>query len=611
MDDHATEIQEFVRDQLLENDTLTLDGHSHYLISNHIDYFVSQSRGNERLQEVSLYLYTLNSRDDGEFWDKVGQAVGNLQALERLIYVTPEYGYHVADADDEVVVPIPDSEIIARILSHVRQKITLEVTSHDSVWHAEESRSFARAIHGHPTITCFEDGGMFPYEASDALYSALATLPALESINLSNRGLRRTRPAFSVVFESLTELLRVPSLRSVCFDDFYFTGALCRATANALMEGTTVTKLKFAKCAFFSYESPAIFANGLSRNTSVTCINVVTPLDQTLFEALAAALPSNSTLQNLNLGLGSTPQRISLGLFFDTLFSPGLSFDTLFSPVISALRQNLGLKNLIVELPYSMHESLCTAMQNGLGMNKTIESLELNRVTLCDDNAELWCKALSFLRTNKALKSLVVDVHHSVTESCLSAFRFDIATMLEENASLESLSIRCYNAIKAEDYVVLITALQHNSTLKTLQFCHHGILIGDKERLQLIDDEDKQMAALLKKNYALESLPDIDLEIEAKDVGAILRLNAAGRRYLIEDGSSVSKGVKVLSMVSGDINSVFLHLLENPRLCDRSAVEAASDSTDNGGSTSPVNHIGKREHDRAQMEGKESRRRLT
>jgi hypothetical protein len=109
-------------------------------------------------------------------------------------------------------------------------------------------------------------------------------------------------------------------------------------------------------------------------------------------------------------------------------------------------------------------------------------------------------------------------------------------------------------------------------------------------------DEDKQMAALLQKNYAMESLPAIDLKNEAGDVGAILRLNEAGRRYLIEDGTSISKGVEVLSDVSNAINCVFLHPLENPTLCDRSAVEAAasdSGSTDSGGSTSPVNPIEK------------------
>jgi hypothetical protein len=94
-----------------------------------------------------------------------------------------------------------------------------------------------------------------------------------------------------------------------------------------------------------------------------------------------------------------------------------------------------------------------------------------------------------------------------------------------------------------------------------------------------------------------------------------LRLNEAGRRYLIEDRSSISKGVKVLIAVSEEINCVFLHLLENPRLCDRSAVEVAtsdsdSDSANIDGSTSPVNPIGKREHGRAPNEGKKSRRRL-
>jgi hypothetical protein len=55
-----------------------------------------------------------------------------------------------------------------------------------------------------------------------------------------------------------------------------------------------------------------------------------------------------------------------------------------------------------------------------------------------------------------------------------------------------------------------------------------------------------------------------------------LRLNEAGRHYLVMDGSSISKGVDVLSVVSDDVNCVFLHLLENPRLCDRGAVETTS-----------------------------------
>jgi hypothetical protein len=304
------------------------------------------------------------------------------------------------------------------------------------------------------------------------------------------------------------------------------------------------------------------------------------------------ALPLNSTLKELFLQVCRS----------DTAYVD-------WSPIFLALGQNTELKTLSVDLHFSMDETLCAAMQNGLGMNKTLESLELNRFPLCVDNADLMCRAFSFLRANKALKSLVVEVKESTMESSVSTFRTGIAAMLQENTSLVSLSIQCWNLIKikAEEYLVFVTALKQNKTLKTL--------IADryKGRITLTDDEDKELAILLQKNYAMESLPDICMENRLGDVGAILQLNKAGRRYLIEDGSSISKGVKLLSAISNEIDCVFLHLLENPRLCDRSAVEAASDSNDkNGGSTSLENHtIGKREYGQAQTEGKESRRRLT
>jgi hypothetical protein len=238
------------------------------------------------------------------------------------------------------------------------------------------------------------------------------------------------------------------------------------------------------------------------------------------------------------------------------------------SPVFSALGKNTGLKSLKINYFGSMDESLCTAIKDGLGMNETLESLELNSVHLTDDNVALWYGAFSFLRVNKALKSLLVNVQRGVEKSCLSAFRIKIAAMLHDNTSLERLIFENeFGRIEAEkECLALVTALRHNTTLKSLIFRGHSTI-------RLIADEDKQIASLLKKNYALEKLPDIDLENEAGDVGVILRLNGAGRRYLIEDGSSISKGVEVLSKVNHGIYSVFFHLLENPRLCDRRAVE--------------------------------------
>jgi hypothetical protein len=80
-----------------------------------------------------------------------------------------------------------------------------------------------------------------------------------------------------------------------------------------------------------------------------------------------------------------------------------------------------------------------------------------------------------------------------------------------------------------------------------------------------------QLVSILRKNYGLQRL--VLPWANDRTIKAILRLNKAGRRYLIEDGSSISKGVEVLSVVNKGINCVFMHLLENPGLCNRRAVD--------------------------------------
>jgi hypothetical protein len=534
---------------LLGGSSLELDYDSIPWILKHLDCFFVQARYNESVDEVHYYGYS-GDYQGNEVWDKLGQAIGNLHVLKKL-YISIEY-----DEDEDV--NTCDWEILARVLSHVRQKIGVNINDM-LVWDVEQSRLFARAIHGHPTITRFEDGDYLPYASLDTLYSALATLPALESISLCGWN-ELTSPEDESALahpESLTKLLRVSTLRSVSFNYFVFTPAICQAIANAFMEGTAITDLEFQECSFFAEGSSALMAHGLSTNTSVSHVQVM----------------------NYN------------------------NADHDLSPLFLALRKNTGLKTLQLDMHGLMNESLCTAMNDGLGINTALENLELGHVHLTSDNYDLWCNALSFLLSNKSLTGLVVDLETDVIESRVAAFRCDAVAMLQENASLGHLSILSFYALKAEEYIALITTLQQNTTLKTLRlhygnFCH------------LTEDEDKQMAVVLQKNYALVTLPDINLVKEAGNVGAILRLNEAGRRYLVEDGSSVSKGVEVLSAVSNEINCVFLHLLENPRLCDRSAVEKESPAGSSG-SASPANYNGKREQDQTLKEAKESRRRRT
>ena len=166
--------------------------------------------------------------------------------------------------------------------------------------------------------------------------------------------------------------------------------------------------------------------------------------------ALTTALSSNSTSRNLSLLCGD----ISVVHLL---------------PVFAVLEENRVLKSLTLDVYYSMDESvsddienglgmdsLSTAIKNGLEMNETLESLGLKHVYLSDNTLDSWCRAFSFLRTNKSLKSLVVELQDCVTELCLSVFRTEIVAMLQDNVTLESLSIRKISGafINPEDYIL-------------------------------------------------------------------------------------------------------------------------------------------------------------
>jgi hypothetical protein len=71
------------------------------------------------------------------------------------------------------------------------------------------------------------------------------------------------------------------------------------------------------------------------------------------------------------------------------------------------------------------------------------------------------------------------------------------------------------------------------------------------EDFSVVNDEAEEQIPVLKKNYGLEAI--LGLCHWAGDVRSILQLNEAGRRYLVQDGSSISKGVDVLSTVSNAI----------------------------------------------------------
>jgi hypothetical protein len=273
----------------------------------------------------------------------------------------------------------------------------------------------------------------------------------------------------------MIKLLQSPLLRKFQFYSVNFTNTLSQAVAEGLEELSEITDLSFYGCSF-PEGGGAVIASVLKTNTRLKCLDFFCETDEAFYEVLAAALLSNSTLQNLAFS------------------TQGRSNCSRLSPLFLALQVNNELKKLNVFGINLFEEKLSTAMRLGLGKNSTLESLVLSGIQGHNDTC-LWREALSFLRTNTALKTLQQEIP---------------------------------------------------------EFHHHG----------------------------------------GGDVLYIFDLNRAGRRYLVQDGSSISKGVDVMSRVSSDINSVFLHLLENPRLCDRSAIEISSTVTDNARSTNIENTSG-------------------
>jgi hypothetical protein len=179
-------------------------------IFNQVDAFVALSQGNDTIRCVTLSPYDVDS-GNYELWDKLGQGVGNLNALGVLrIYLSNSLGE-------------PDWEVLARILPHIQSKIELRIMG-GVIEGIEEMPAFARAIQGHPTITQFVTiTACFSFESVASLCSALSTLPNLESAVLEHQKVGRGEgvPTFGSP-ESITEFLRTPSLRVVKFRKFLF-----------------------------------------------------------------------------------------------------------------------------------------------------------------------------------------------------------------------------------------------------------------------------------------------------------------------------------------------------------------------------------------------------
>jgi hypothetical protein len=551
--------REEIRKALLES-ALKIHWDTHYNgIFAHVDSLIEFSEGNTVVRKVELGPHWAQNRFrhfDGEWEEKLGKALGNLQSLEELY----------------IVYPPPDWETFALVLRHVEQKVTLYFEYRIDIWRWPNSdgsdEAFATAIRGHPAIQGYVSSYCFHNHFFDILLPVLASLPALEYVRLKSnsavtpeltveeRDLQELQPLPALQrHEDMTAFLLSPSLRSVSFERFHFQEQVCRAIVSALETQSSITRLDFLNCTFPNDSSwCSTIVQALERNSILKIFHLYHEgvCNERLSLALTGLLRSNTTLVDITLRFNG----------------PLYASWPWIHPFFEALRFNTSLKKVSVNGLSLLDEPACEALRRVLVTNKVLDELSLGLRFNNTDDTELasWLETLIYLRHNKTLKTLTLDV--TGAEGL-----FYTVLSLAYNNSLESLDVKCPYGFDRDSYLVVVSLFVTNTRLKTLRIPFDGSSIGD--------DGMKDLISIVKKNYGLECLDykqtywgegkgsPISAHDTTGELDTIFKLNRAGRRYLIQEGpESIANGIEVLVAVRDDLGCLFYHLLENPTLCD-------------------------------------------
>jgi hypothetical protein len=561
------------------------------------DYFLGLSEGNRTVEIVFLHL----TNQGGSFssWEKVGKAIGNLEALQDIHLIL-----------DTRPTPVPDWCTLSYLLSFLRRKIKLRIGNYDN-WSEVEVQHFATAIRHNPFIKAIEQGGIIPTSSFYIFVNVLASLPALEDVTLSGFALGDPLKDSAMISMEMQVLLQSRSLRSLTFNYSSITHEIVQCLTLALNgNGSTLTCLRFNYCNL--PENGPEIVNALLANTSLneigTALRTSTSLTHFHFRATADTV-GDTFIEEMQLVLRDNMTLTDLDLAFGEMNGDGDGMPQ----VITALGGNTTLKNCTFHMDAFENQALLDAMRTSLERNSTLECLTLSIETLRheDDDAAhdgihvdnrglaRLRETVSFLRINASLKSLTLVCEYTATRDT-GPLCIETVFALAVNTSLEYLEIKDHQSISSVDYLTALAALGSNTTLKTLRL---------HPKLDSFDsDQVKELLSLIRKNYGLESLDD-GMPDPTGEVDYILRLNKAGRRYILRDPSSSPGSIGVFAVVSDDVNCVLVHMLENPRLCGRRTVEMVSAGSSDGSSTAR-SVGGKRERANAHDEDKVSHRSL-
>jgi hypothetical protein len=269
-------------------------------------------------------------------------------------------------------------------------------------------------------------------------------------------------------------------------------------------------------------------------------------LDRSNCAELAAAIQTGSSPASL---------RVEECLFHDP------------NAVWSALKSNRGVRELRLEYT-DMHDEMIDGLIHYLGSgNQTLQELNLvlprPRETITHARVG---RLFSFLaENNNCLKYLSFHSLPMNAEDLAS-----LGTALAENPSLEKLDLHGdVSQLKSDDLIAFASRLSINRHLKCFDLSGSPVLPLDVEK------DGERFLEEMRNNVTLKkfnmTMPSSSLREHQPrwfaELQSLLQLNAAGRRYMVDDANNLYQCTEVLGAVRHDLNCLYLHLRENPGLC--------------------------------------------
>ena len=467
-----------------------------------------------------------------ECFVKLGKAFASLVALQELIIV--DYGGGAGFSG------MPAATEIVRQTRQIR-RLSLYLPSDSELYPAVNVQRLvdalfnvqrlADAISCHPALEEIH-AVYLSSEETHFLTAILRTLPRLRKVTIdcsSEHSITELNPG------SLSELLLVASLRELCLRNCGISQMGLHVIGECLCNGSLLSTLIFEGCQL-PREGAASLASALEHNNALEELHFGScGPDPTFYSALKDALSANRTLATLTVN-GVNRQ----------------IHDQCLSMAFKGLKTNQSLQSLQL-LNFCFTDGVCDALRASLEENSALRRLSIRGSHMNDDS---WRRIFPFLGTNSTLKSLDIE-DRGLTEAIIP----DMVEALEMNSCLERLRIDSLYHINSAALVNFVGSMTRNVSLKEL-------ILGYSDFSFAYEGDAVNLVAAAKRNYGLEKL---NVFVDDYDQGCllqcILRLNEAGRRYLIDDPTSKERGVNVLLKVQDDLNCLFLHLQENPLLC--------------------------------------------